>query len=450
METHETKSNVEGTETLTPAHWVKAQTLQYFWKALSRELDAGRTYVDCVRQLQGFFKAGNGAPTGRQLREVVTRMVQTKQVPADFRTAWDRRRGRERTIAPGAQNALIDEPVVDEPSELNAGTADNSAESGPSTVVAIERTDVINGWPLAVVERRSVPLIEDEELGRRLGYADPRMVRKLVRRIFKDSELLSTVSQRGGRPATVYLLTERQALKVAMRSETPSAEVIQDEILAVYEAWLNERRTAPTAGTVSLDVARLEAFLEKRDAAFTSIVTSALELAKAAKAEASEAMRERDSMDARIVALEERARVSSKTTSKRARVFKSRLPAAPLGWAAHRAVAAEHGLPSAGPTGRVVEMICRAMGLAGDPEIARVAPHGSFNTLTLMLSPQCVLRIERALDAAREAMHDYGYQVSDAKMFEPRREVRPLLSPTRVLAKMVAAARARLGLAAAA
>jgi hypothetical protein len=363
-------------------------------------------------------------------------MVQRKEVPADFLTAWDRRRGREQPSTFGTDNAFSSDRTVDQAEETETET--NQPESTQSMIVAIERTDFVNGWPLAVVERESIPLIEDEELGRRLGYADARMVRKLVRRIFNDSEVMYTVSQTpgGGRPATVFLLTRAQALKVAMRSETPNAVAIQDQIIAVYEAWL-ERRRLDQPASINMSAARLETFLasaasflvmaEKRDSAIVATLNS---------------------IESRLSALEQTERPSKSRSGRPA--SKPRLPSAPPGWASHRAVAAEHGLPSAGPTGRIVEMICRATGVAGDPELARMAPHGSFNTSTLMLSPECIARLERALWAAHEAMHDYGYQVSDAKAFEPRREVRPLLSPTRVLAKMVAAARGRFGLAAAA
>ena len=431
METEDTTSNIEGTATLHLEHWVKANTLPFFWKALTRELDAGKTYDECVRHMQGYFKAGNGAPTGRDLRAIVNRMVQTKEAPSDFLSAWDRRRGREPASA-AAPNGTSSEPA-------HVTTAVEVESTPGASLAMVERTDVVNGWPLAVIERESIPFIEDEELGRRLGYADPRMVRKLVRRIFNDSELMSTVSQRGGRPATVYLLKQNQALKVAMRSETRKADAIQDEIIAVYEAWLDARpRVAPA--TISIDVARLDAFLatagsffaaaEKRDAALRSIATSALDAANGARAEIA-------SIDSRLAALERKGSAPKKARP----VSRSGLPAMPEGWLSHRAVAESHGLPSAGPPGGFVARLCAELNCEHEPELVRVARARGFNTLAL--SPECVRRLEPALDAARQAMRDYGYLVKDKKM-QARPEVRPIFGVSRVLDQMVAVALERL------
>lgn len=113
------------------------------------------------------------------------------------------------------------------------------------TTIEIERVEEVKGWPLTVARGQERPLIRDEELGRKLGFERPRDVRKLIARIFRDSELCATVAQSRGRPSKTYFLTRSQALKVTMRSETPTADVIQDEIVHVYEAWLDGRRPEP-------------------------------------------------------------------------------------------------------------------------------------------------------------------------------------------------------------
>lgn len=107
------------------------------------------------------------------------------------------------------------------------------------TEIQIQKVEHIQGWPLTVVRGEKQPLIEDEELGRKLGFDRPRRIRELIARIFNDSELCRTVRQSRGRSATVFYLTRSQALKVIMRSETPTADRVQDEIIAVYEAWLD-------------------------------------------------------------------------------------------------------------------------------------------------------------------------------------------------------------------
>jgi len=123
------------------------------------------------------------------------------------------------------------------------------------SAVEIERVDDVLGWPLVTVRGEDRPLIEDEELGRRLGFSRPRDVRALIREIFNDSDICGVTPQmRGpGRKGRRYFLTRSQALKVVMRSGTSIAEQIQDEIIDVYEAWL-DGRVAPAP---SLDVAAI-------------------------------------------------------------------------------------------------------------------------------------------------------------------------------------------------
>lgn len=120
------------------------------------------------------------------------------------------------------------------------------------TEIQIQKVEHIQGWPLTVVRGEKQPLIEDEELGRKLGFDRPRRIRELIARIFNDSELCRTVRQSRGRSATVFYLTRSQALKVIMRSETPTADRVQDEIIAVYEAWL-DGHLGPRKGTERLE-----------------------------------------------------------------------------------------------------------------------------------------------------------------------------------------------------
>lgn len=90
------------------------------------------------------------------------------------------------------------------------------------------------------------PRIRDTDLASWLGYAEPRMVRKLIKRMWpgnKGPHVRSTVERTsmpkgGAREVTVlvYWLTEAEALKVIARSETPIADAVLDEIIAVYMA----------------------------------------------------------------------------------------------------------------------------------------------------------------------------------------------------------------------
>lgn len=90
------------------------------------------------------------------------------------------------------------------------------------------------------------PRIRDIDLAMWLGYARPRTARDLIKRVFSANKLphvrttvMRTSMPKGGaRDVTVqeYWLTEAEALKFIARSETPIAEAILDEIIAVYMA----------------------------------------------------------------------------------------------------------------------------------------------------------------------------------------------------------------------
>lgn len=134
----------------------------------------------------------------------------------------------------------------------------------------------INSWPVVYVEGTAEPLIEDEVLGKRLGFERPRKIRDLIERMVAAAERarkegdppveapLRGVARRpagGGHMYQPYLLTERQALKVVMRSETPTADAIQDQVISVYMAWRAGRLTSRDEGRLDrLD--RLEGLVE--------------------------------------------------------------------------------------------------------------------------------------------------------------------------------------------
>jgi hypothetical protein len=130
------------------------------------------------------------------------------------------------------------------------------SELNSSAIVKVDRTETFRGWPVVFVDGE--PMIEDEELGRRLGYARPADIRELIGRIYKDSELVRTVRKTSGRPAHVGLLNRRQVLKVCMRSDTDAADRIQDEVGEVFLAVLDGRLAPPAqdVATIAIAVAR--------------------------------------------------------------------------------------------------------------------------------------------------------------------------------------------------
>ena len=92
------------------------------------------------------------------------------------------------------------------------------------------------------------PRIRDTDAATQLGYAQPRDVRKLIERIWPENQrpnCRDTVARQpvgpGGKgtreyKVSEYWLTEAQLLKLIARSETPVAESILDEMIAVYMA----------------------------------------------------------------------------------------------------------------------------------------------------------------------------------------------------------------------
>jgi len=113
----------------------------------------------------------------------------------------------------------------------------------------------IDGWSIAT--DGDEPRILDEELGRRLGFARPRDIRKLIDRLRKDGKLndiriSATASRIEIRPGVYrdqvvdeFWLTEAQALKVIAKSETAIADQILDEVIAVFIAYRRGQLAAP-------------------------------------------------------------------------------------------------------------------------------------------------------------------------------------------------------------
>ena len=123
-------------------------------------------------------------------------------------------------------------------------------------------TDIIPQLNIVTVEGQNEPLVVDTELAERLGFSQPRMIRKLIKRLaanqnFGQIHSRDTVSRQltnggGEREYTVqeYLLTERQALKVVVKSGTPRAEELTEMILDVFEAWRAGRLVTPSQAAV--------------------------------------------------------------------------------------------------------------------------------------------------------------------------------------------------------
>ena len=89
------------------------------------------------------------------------------------------------------------------------------------------------------------PRVFDLTLAERLGFEQPRDIRKLVKRNLTKLQrfgICATVAQihpGAGRPTNAYYLNQKQAVWVCMKSETDIAFDVQAEIVRVFDAYLN-------------------------------------------------------------------------------------------------------------------------------------------------------------------------------------------------------------------
>lgn len=146
--------------------------------------------------------------------------------------------------------------------------------SALSTVVASAHPlQTVNDWSLMPpTEGDAEPRVRDVDLGDRLGYAEPRMVRKLIKRL-RDSGEIPGVQSRdtverqrtrngGEREYAVeeFWLTEREALLVCSASDAPNAGVVRAALVDLFIAW-RRGQLEPASSVLSLDRRAGEVFL---------------------------------------------------------------------------------------------------------------------------------------------------------------------------------------------
>ena len=96
----------------------------------------------------------------------------------------------------------------------------------------------IHGYDIHYIDGE--PTIQDTDLAKRLGYAEPRMIRKLIKRMLdndqlKPDQVRSTVERyKNATEGEVFYLGEFASLKVTTKSETAKADEITDEIISVF------------------------------------------------------------------------------------------------------------------------------------------------------------------------------------------------------------------------
>ena len=135
--------------------------------------------------------------------------------------------------------------VVDSVDAVETEVRVDSATQEPSALVVLPGRDVV----LTVHEHDGEPRILDIDLAARLGFVNPRMIRKLIKRHEESLQLLgprSTVEhrpERGGTPEQHYYLNRKQAIFITAKSETQHALDITIEIIERFDAY--ERAAAP-------------------------------------------------------------------------------------------------------------------------------------------------------------------------------------------------------------
>ena len=99
----------------------------------------------------------------------------------------------------------------------------------------------IKGYRLQVKSGR--PMIPDLDLATRLEYAEPRPIRKLIKRMLekgqiKPEQVRSTMERLpNGANSTQFELDQHAAIKVITKSETQKADEITDEVIDVFLAF---------------------------------------------------------------------------------------------------------------------------------------------------------------------------------------------------------------------
>lgn len=108
----------------------------------------------------------------------------------------------------------------------------------------------VNDWTLTRYGEEVEPRISDLELASHLGYAHPRHIRKLIRRMIAESRMPGTCDVRSTVERTSmpnggirqveesgYYLTYDQALMISTQSTTPRANEITQDMVRVYSAF---------------------------------------------------------------------------------------------------------------------------------------------------------------------------------------------------------------------
>ncbi len=134
----------------------------------------------------------------------------------------------------------------------------------------------VNGWELDV-SSPGEPRIRDTDLARRLGYAQPRMVRKLVKRKIERGDL-SEVHQLSD--SGEYWLNEEQAAVICATSEAENAVAMRNEIRYAMRA-VSPTAAATAISTFAVSFEQFMSHVEAHNQMIVDMATAAVERAGA-------------------------------------------------------------------------------------------------------------------------------------------------------------------------
>lgn len=112
------------------------------------------------------------------------------------------------------------------------------------------------------------PRLKDTLLAERLGFAEPRMVRKLIERNAAELEAygplhsareLTLIGSGAKRETSVYYLNEAQTLLICMFSRTAKAAEVRTQVIAVFMAWRRGETFGQPKDRLEPQAKRLEA-----------------------------------------------------------------------------------------------------------------------------------------------------------------------------------------------
>lgn len=106
--------------------------------------------------------------------------------------------------------------------------------------------------PIKIEEYNGEQRVRDVQLAKALGFSEPRMIRKLIKRhagtLAQFGALCDTVEQMPnapGRPAKTYFLNEEQAVFICTKSYTEKATEVSIEVVKTFVAVTRGQRPAP-------------------------------------------------------------------------------------------------------------------------------------------------------------------------------------------------------------